>query len=54
MSKSIHGVLHVLAIAVQYTNQASSIVPAKYQPLVAGAVALAQAVLGISQHKLGA
>jgi hypothetical protein len=51
MSRFVHGFLHGLAMLVQYGNLASGYVPVKYQPLVAGVVGLAQAVLGLSQHK---
>ena len=50
MSKFAHGLLHALALVTQYANIASGAVPAKYQPLIAGMVALAQGVLAVSQH----
>ena len=43
-------ILHVLLIAMQALNVASGLVPAKYQFLVAGILAIVQAIVGIIQH----
>ncbi len=48
MSKFTHGLIHVLAIAVQLVNL--SAVPSHYQPVVAAVVGLIQGVVALSQH----
>jgi hypothetical protein len=50
MSKVLHGALQLLGVAVQVTNLSTSIVPPKYQALVAGLVAVAQAALALTNH----
>jgi hypothetical protein len=46
----LHVVLQVLGFIAQYANLASGVVPAKYQPFVALAVGLAQAILAWFNH----
>ena len=53
MSKLLHGVLQGIAIVVQYGAVASGYIPMKYQPLAAAVIAVAQAILALSQHKAG-
>jgi len=43
-------VLHILLITGQFLNMLTTTVPAKYQFLVAGALAIVQALVGILQH----
>jgi hypothetical protein len=50
ISKITHGLLQLVALVAQYANVASGAIPAKFQPLVAGVVALAQGILAVSQH----
>jgi len=50
MSKFFHGLLQVLGVAVQFFNLYGNLVPAKYQPVVAGLAAAAQGGLALSQH----
>lgn len=52
LAKVLHVTAHVVMIGAQYANLASGLVPSKYQPLVAAAVALAQAVHGLSSPKV--
>jgi hypothetical protein len=50
MSKLTHGLLQALGIVIQIVNLSFSIVPAKYQPVVAALVAAAQAALALYNH----
>lgn len=50
LSLSVASVLHVLFVAGQVLNIASGYVPAHYQFIVAGVLAIGQAVVGILQH----
>lgn len=54
MSKLTHGLLQALGVVIQIVNLSFSIVPAKYQPLVAAVVAAAQAALALWNHAPGA
>lgn len=45
-SKVLHGIGHVVWLGAQYANYASGVVPTQYQPLVAAAIGLVQAVHG--------
>ena len=50
LSVVLHVALQGLALVVQYANLATTAVPPKYQPIVAGVVAIAQAILGMVAH----
>jgi len=50
MSKLTHGLLQALGGVIQIVNLSFSLVPAKYQPLVAAIVAAAQAALALWNH----
>ena len=50
MSKLVHGLLHVGAIALQVGGIASSLIPAPYKPLYAAAIAVIQAVIALVNH----
>jgi hypothetical protein len=50
MTSATHWVAQVLAMLLQILNMASGIVPAKYQPWVAFAIAVVQAGMGLYNH----
>lgn len=51
MSKFLHSLLQVAGFVIQIANVATGVVPAKYQPLVAGIVAALQAGVALVNHK---
>jgi hypothetical protein len=52
VTKSVNLLFQALAVLVQYGNQASGIVPQKYQTFVMLAVGLAQAAVSWHAHSL--
>jgi hypothetical protein len=50
MSKNNHALIQILAIVLQLLNVLSGTVPAKYQPIIAGLLAAAQAAVALYNH----
>lgn len=49
--KVIHTLGHAVWIGAQYANYASGVVPPRYQPIVAAAIGLVQAIHGYYMGK---